>query len=84
MISVTDVIVPKDKSRMREVHLSNGNKYIVSQTDPYGLWNIHMEKGQIPKTLKQQFTEFEYALREIRSHLSASTDDKKQITSVKE
>ena len=68
-------------ARTRVIHLSNGNRYIVNQTDPYGFWEIHMERGQMPQILKQKFTDFEYAKRAVECYLTTVSPQKEIVDS---
>lgn len=71
--------VKRDLSSERKVSLSNGNSLWVRRHDPYGLWTIHYEHGQLPVKYQGSYTLFEYALADINKYLS---DKEHTITDV--
>lgn len=71
--------VKRDLSSERKVSLSNGNALWVRRHDPYGLWTIHYEHGQLPERFRGSYTLFDNALADIKIYLS---DKEHTITDV--
>lgn len=53
----------------RVLDLEDGQKVHFRATNPYGLWSIHFNKGQLPEKLKGEYTSYEYALRDVLTYL---------------
>lgn len=64
------VDVKRDLPPRREVPTDTGNKYIIERRDPFGLWFVHMEKGQVPEQLKGAFTSVELARKAVDLYTS--------------
>jgi len=65
MYTLQDQLGDKDLSKTRVFDLENGNKLIAKQTDPYGFWRLHLEKGELPKWLDQDFNEWGQVLKAV-------------------
>ena len=50
MYTLQDKLGDKDAGKTRTFVLENGNKLLAKQTDPYGFWRLHLEKGQLLET----------------------------------
>lgn len=53
----------------RTLTLDN-NKIHFDRKDPYGLWYIHYDKGQVPATLQGAYTSFDRALADVEVYLA--------------
>lgn len=54
----------------RVLELEDGQKIHIKSTNPYGLWKINFNKGQLPDKLKGEYTSYEYALRDVTLYLN--------------
>jgi hypothetical protein len=70
----------KDLLLKRSYTLKNGNKVNISKTDPYGFWEVHMEKGQLPDKLKGQYTTPMEAEKAVTSYFN--DDWRREIVAV--
>lgn len=70
----------RDTPRTRTILLDNGNKLHVTASDPYGLFTIHFDKGQIPESLSGQYTSYDEAMKAIKVYLQ---NKKKEIVEPK-
>ena len=66
---MANIVLVEDESRRKAVEYKN-NKIVLEAKDPYGLWEIFMERGVTPKELKGQFTEPDYAIMAINTYLN--------------
>lgn len=80
MYALQDQLGDKDKSRIREFTLENGNILYAKQTDPYGFWRLNLEKGQLPAWLDQDFNEWGQVLKAVERY---SFQRKQAISEVK-
>jgi hypothetical protein len=67
-MTVQDQLGDKDKSRTRAFTLENGNILNAKQTDPYGFWRLHLEHGQLPQWLDQDFNEWGQVLKAVERY----------------
>jgi hypothetical protein len=67
MYDFNDIDKQRDLAKNRPVTLEDGTKLFVRQkeSNPWGLWTIHPEKGKAPKMLDGQFTTFNDAYKAI-------------------
>jgi len=68
MYTLQDKLGDKDKDRTRTFVLENGNKLLAKQTDPYGFWRLHLERGQLPAWLDQDFNEWGQVLKAVERY----------------
>lgn len=66
--TLQDQLGDKDKDRTRVFILENGTKLLAKQTDPYGFWRLHLEKGQLPSWLDQDFNEWGQVLKHVERY----------------
>lgn len=59
----------KDDPRVKVIELDN-NKLIMKRTDPYGFISLNFERGQLPESLKGQFTTWEAARAAVDNYLT--------------
>jgi hypothetical protein len=69
----------RDQRTKREVVLSNGNKYYIQCTDPYGFWKISMDKGQVADVLSGDYTSPEKAEVAIKQYVEKTFAVKKVV-----
>jgi len=69
MFAVQDQLGDKDLSRTRKFPLENGNNLIAVQSDPYGFWRLHLEKGSLPSWLDQDFNEWSQVLKAVERYM---------------
>lgn len=55
-------------SRKRVFALENGNKLWAVQSDPYGFWALHLDKGQLPDQFKGQYTNFDAVVKDVERY----------------
>jgi hypothetical protein len=68
MYTVQDQLGDKDMSKTRTFTLENGNKLNAKQTDPYGFWRLHLEHGQLPGWLDQDFNEWGQVIKAVERY----------------
>lgn len=59
--------LPKD----RVIPVDNGADFHIKQEDPFGLWYISREKGQIPESLSGAYTSFDKAKKAVDLYINA-------------
>lgn len=69
----------RDLGANRVIELDN-NKLHVQRKDPYGFWEIHFDKGQIPDDLKGRYTSFDEAKKAIDVYLREKKREIKAVT----
>jgi hypothetical protein len=75
---ISDFQESKDLDSKRSLTLENGNKIYIERKDPYGFWDIHYDKGQIPDSLKGKFTSYDRAEHAVKVYLSEKAKPVKQ------
>lgn len=68
MYPLQDQLGDKDKSRIRQFQLENGNILYAKQSDPYGFWRLSLDKGQLPPWLDQDFNEWGQVLTAVKKY----------------
>lgn len=58
----------RDLPNIRSYDLGN-NKLNIKRTDPYGFWVISFERGQVPASLKGQYTSIDDARKAVKTYL---------------
>ena len=68
MYTLQDKLGDKDAGKTRTFVLENGNKLLAKQSDPYGFWRLHLEKGQLPQWLDQDFNEWGQVIKAVERY----------------
>ena len=58
----------KDTPRIKTLELDN-NKMLLKRTDPYGFISVHFERGQVPESLRGNYTTWEAAHAAVDQYL---------------
>lgn len=74
MYTLQDQLGDKDKDRTRVFTLENGTKLLAKQTDPYGFWRLHLERGQLPQWLDQDFNEWGQVIKHVERYIKYRED----------
>lgn len=82
LIDFDPEVSDKDLSNDRVLELKNGNKVHIKKQDPYGFWRVSMERGQIPDTLKGEYTSANEAEKAVRHYLM--NDHRRTVEAVKQ
>lgn len=61
-----DMVETSSKKRVFE--LENGNKLHAVQSDPYGFWALHLDKGQLPERFQGQYTNFDAVVKDVERY----------------
>lgn len=61
-----DMVETNSKKRMFE--LDNGNKLWAVQSDPYGFWQLHLDKGQLPERFQGHYTTFDAVTKDVERY----------------
>lgn len=59
----------RDDPRVKVIELDN-NKLVMKRTDPYGFISLNFERGQLPESLKGQYTTWEAARAAVENYLT--------------
>jgi hypothetical protein len=59
----------RDDPRVKVIELDN-NKLMMKRTDPYGFISLSFERGQLPESLKGQYTTWESARAAVENYLT--------------
>lgn len=78
MFEMFDDKTDKDLLSDRVFDLGN-NKLHLKKEDPYGLWYIHFEKGQIPAHLKGAYTSFWEGEKAVKVYLADKSREVKAV-----
>lgn len=52
-----------------KIELEDGQVVHIVSSNPYGFFKIHFNRGQVPEYLNGQYTEFDYAKRDVLRYL---------------
>jgi hypothetical protein len=55
-------------SKKRVFELENGNKLHAIQSDPYGFWTLHLDKGQLPERFLGQYTTWDAVVKDVERY----------------
>lgn len=79
MLDLLDHSGDKDLANVRILDLGN-NKIKLSREDPYGFVKISYERGQLPESLKGQYTSFDEARKALKLYLEQKGKEPKEIS----
>lgn len=61
-----DMVETNTKKRLFE--LENGNKLWAVQSDPYGFWALHLDKGQLPEKFQGQYSTWDAVKKDVERY----------------
>ena len=61
-----DMVETNSKKRVFE--LENGNKLHAVQSDPYGFWSLHLDKGQLPERFQGQYSTWDAVTKDVERY----------------
>lgn len=75
-----DFVMPNDKVRFFEYE---GKKFVLTVTDPYGMWYIKYERGEVPEELKGSYTSQKQAETHIVSYMNKRLQEEERLEGVR-
>lgn len=66
-----ETVGDQDLSRERVLILTDGTKVTFKASDPYGFWTIHYERGEVPRHLRGNYTDFAHAKEAYEAYMRA-------------
>lgn len=65
-MNMQDMAETNSKKRLFE--LENGNKLWAVQSDPFGFWALHLDKGQLPERFQGQYSNWDAVIKDVERY----------------